>query len=562
MPDPIFSCYYRSAQLNALLHDYARQYPHLIALQRLGQSYEGQDIWVAIATQQATGHAADKPALWVDGNIHATEIAPSSACLYFIDTLVREYGRDPEITRCLDTRAFYICPRLNPDGADRALADAPEYLRSGTRAYPEPDPLPKGFRWRDIDGDGRILMMRLRDPHGAWKVSPEDPRLLIPRDPVETGGTYYRLLCEGEIVDYDGVTIPDTETTANLDFNRNFPASWRPEAEQAGAGPYPGSEPEVQAVMGWFATHPNITGAIAFHTMGGVLLRPRSNQADEHLPYEDLRLYQKIGEMGQKLTGYPHFSIFHGFANSAQQPVTGAFDDWAYDEQGLFAWTVEIWNPLAAAGIEVANPIRWYQSHPPEDDLKLLHWSDRALNGKGYVDWYPFEHPQFGTVELGGWHDFYCWRNPPPPYLEAELARFPRWLVWHLLISPCLAADSPTVEALGRDLYRIRWVIHNTGWLPTHLTEQACQKKVTTGLRCRITLSAGVKLLSNGGKRDLHLGELLGRTHQTPNPIWNHDLSRDRALAEWLLHAPQGGTVQLEATCSRAGRVEAEVELA
>ena len=28
-----------------------------------------------------------------------------------------EYGKDADITRALDTRAFYICPRINPDGA-------------------------------------------------------------------------------------------------------------------------------------------------------------------------------------------------------------------------------------------------------------------------------------------------------------------------------------------------------------------------------------------------------------------------------------------------------------
>lgn len=31
-----------------------------------------------------------------------------------------------------------------------------------------------------------------------------------------------------------------------------------------------------------------------------------------------------------------------------------------------------------------------------------------------------------------------AWRNPPPEFLEAEIARFPDWLVWDLLISPRL----------------------------------------------------------------------------------------------------------------------------
>ncbi|WP_208821859.1 M14 family zinc carboxypeptidase [Tolypothrix sp. PCC 7910] len=51
-------------------------------------------------------------------NIHATELAPSIVYLYLLQTLVTAYGTQPDITRCLDSRTFYICPRVNPDGAE------------------------------------------------------------------------------------------------------------------------------------------------------------------------------------------------------------------------------------------------------------------------------------------------------------------------------------------------------------------------------------------------------------------------------------------------------------
>ncbi|MCP5990330.1 hypothetical protein NL344_28315, partial [Klebsiella pneumoniae] len=87
-------------------------------------------------------------------------------------------------------------------------------------------------------------------------------------------------------------------------------------------------------------------------------------------------------------------------------------DDWAYDHLGLFAWTVEIWSPQKAAGIEKYDWIDWFREHPVEDDLKFLEWNDRELEGKGFIDWYPFEHPQLGPLELGGWDDLHTWRNP------------------------------------------------------------------------------------------------------------------------------------------------------
>ena len=73
------------------------------------------------------------------------------------------------------------------------------------------------------------------------------------------------------------------------------------------------------------------------------------------------------------------------------------------------------------------------KDHPAEDDLKLLRWNDEQLDGKGYVDWYPFEHPQLGEVELGGWDVMYCWGNVPPQFLEREIAPHSDFALWHLL---------------------------------------------------------------------------------------------------------------------------------
>ena len=194
-----FDTYYRYAELTPILQDLAAAHPQLLRVESIGRSFEGRDIWLATVTSFATGPDREKPALWVDGNIHATEVAGSMACLYLIHHLVTRYAADPEVTRCLDTRAFYICPRLNPDGAEWALADVPRLIRSSTRPYPHDEEPIGGLKREDVDGDGRVLTMRIRDPDGPWKVSDQDARLLVRRDPAETGGAYYRLLPEGRL---------------------------------------------------------------------------------------------------------------------------------------------------------------------------------------------------------------------------------------------------------------------------------------------------------------------------------------------------------------------------
>ncbi len=559
MPDVRFDTYYRYGDLTRILQAYAEKVPHLVRLESIGQSFEERDIWVATVTNLETGE--DKPALWVDGNIHASELSPSSTCLYLIQHLVSRYGTDPEVTRCLDTRAFYICPRVNPDGAEWALADKPKIIRSSTRPYPYDEEPIGGLVKEDVDGDGRMLMMRVPDPNGPWKPYPDEPRLLVRRDPTETGGQYYRLLPEGRIEDYDGATIRVQPNKEGLDLNRNFPVNWRQEPEQPGAGPYPASEPEVRAITHFITSHPNITVGVAFHTWSGVLLRPFADRDDKEMPAEDLWTYKKIGAKGTEITGYPAISVYHEFLYHPQKVTSGGFDDWMYDQLGLFGWTVEIWSPQRQAGIEEYKYIDWYREHDIQDDLKMLQWSDEVLGGKGYEAWYPFEHPQLGPVELGGWNMLYAFRNPPPQFLEKEIAPFADWLVWHLLISPRLEPYQVSANPLGGDTYHVRLVLHNTGWLPTYVTKKALDKKLVRGVVCEIELPEGATLET--GEPRVELGQLEGRAYKSITPVGFNpfDATEDRAKVEWVVRAPQKGQVKLTARHERAGAFVAEVEL-
>ena len=561
MPQVRFDTYYQYEDLTRILQGYAQEYPRLVQLESIGRSYEGHGIWLVPVTNSETGPASDKPALWVDGNIHATEVAASSACLYLIQRLVTGYQADADVTHCLDTRAFYICPRVNPDGAELALADRPRVIRSSTRPYPHDEEPLGGLVMEDVDGDGRMLMMRMADPNGAWKVSPEEPRLLVRREPTETGGQYYRLFREGRVENFDGAIIELAPVKEGLDLNRNFPINWRQEHEQEGAGPYPTSEPEVRTIVDFIANHPNITGGVAFHTMSGVLLRPYGDKSDEALPAEDLWTYRTIGQKGTDLTGYPAISVYHDFRYHPHEVITGVFNDWLYEHLGLYAWVVEIWSPQRQAGLEGFDYIEWRREHPLEDDLKLLQWSDEILDGKGYVDWYPFEHPELGPVELGGWNWLYAFKNPPLELLEEEIAPFADWLIWHLLISPRLEIHQAKAEPLGQDAYLLQLVVQNSGWLPTYITKKAKENKVVRGVIAQIELPSGATLVS--GQRREELGELEGRAYK-PSAHFTYyasDITEDRAKVEWVVHAPQGGATKITVQHDRAGRATAAVEL-
>ncbi len=571
LSDLRFDTYYRYDQLTDLLEQLAEAFPELLTLQSLGKSFEGRQIWLATVTNRNTGPHLHKPAIWMDGNIHSTEVSASSACLYMLDYLLGQYGSDEAVTEMVDTRTFYVVPRVNPDGAELALADDPVHLRSSVRPYPfDEDPV-EGLEVEDLDGDGRILSMRVPDPNGPWKPCPEDPRLLVLRDPADRTGPFYRLLPEGRMLPgWDGVTLKEAPFKNRLDLNRNFPAFWRTEAEQQGAGPYPASEPEVRALVSFFAEHPNICHALTFHTYSGVLLRPYSTDPDDHFPTEDLRMFKLIGKKGEECTGYPALSIYHDFRYHPKEVITGGFDEWVYDHFGAFAWTVEIWSPFRQAGVkkgfEVGTKsgeyrfIDWAREHPLEEDLALLRWSDEKLDGRGYVSWYPFEHPDFGPVELGGWDFSYAFRNPPPHLLEKEIAAFPAWVLWQAQSTPLLGLLKEQVRPLGDDCFQLEVVVENQGWLPTYVTKKALERKCCRDLVAELDLPEGCTLVT--GQLRTEAGQLEGMAYKALSPVFKPaDWSEDRVRLLWVVCAPQGGQIRLTIRHDRAGRLERTLNL-
>ena len=84
LPKPEFDRFYKHSELTQLLQNFASARPDLVELRELGRSHENRPIWVLVITRKSTGADIDKPAFWVDGNIHAAELTASTACLYWL----------------------------------------------------------------------------------------------------------------------------------------------------------------------------------------------------------------------------------------------------------------------------------------------------------------------------------------------------------------------------------------------------------------------------------------------------------------------------------------------
>jgi len=128
-----FNHYFTNEEMESLLKNWAETYENIMALSTIGMSHEKRPIWLAAITNKATGADKDKPALWLDANIHATEISGTTVTMFAIHSLLSGYGQDPGVTRILDQSTIYIVPRINPDGAALSMAANPRYIRSGVR---------------------------------------------------------------------------------------------------------------------------------------------------------------------------------------------------------------------------------------------------------------------------------------------------------------------------------------------------------------------------------------------------------------------------------------------
>jgi hypothetical protein len=556
-----FDRFLRYDELTTWLQDLVATHPDLLAIESYGTSHEGRDLWLVTATDATTGAHDTKPAHWIDASIHAVELTGTVAACHVLQHLVDGHAAgDATVTAALRTRTFYVVPRVNPDGAEWVLADSPRHRRSSTRPWPWADAHEwPGAHVTDVDGDGRILQMRIPDPDGAWTPHPEDARLLIPV-PFDAGpggeagaAPRYRLLAECRVVDHDGFTVPTPRPPEGLDLNRNFPAGWG--TKVTGSGDHPLSEPEILALVRAISARPNICGYNAFHTSGGVLLRPSSTAADSELPPDDVWAYTELGRRGTELTGYPVHSVFEDFTWDRRDTMSGAADDWVYEHLGVFGWTTEFWDVIAAATDHRANTKIWYLGPTDEEALAVLRWCDEHAPG-GHVDWYPFTHPDLGEVELGGWPDVGVWTNPPLSRLKAEVAPHAAFAVAQALAAPSLEIRRSRVVPLGERTWRVEVGVANTGWLPTDVSARARKNAMVRPTVAELT-GAGATVV--GGPARQKLGQLDGRA--ALRFADGHDGTPDRALATWVVEADPGTEVTVAAWHPRAGRAEAALTL-
>ena len=448
--------YHDNADILDFCERMVEAHPDLVRLEVIGQSYKGNDILALTITDFKKGDPDDKPAFFIQANIHPNELQGTEIAMYTAWYLAENHGTIPFITNLLRDRTFYILPTINPDGRDYFIYEPnnPNSPRSGLMPFDDDGDWEvdeDGFD--DLNGDGHITMMRRKNPNGRWIEDPNNPLRMI-RAPEGERGEYELLGYEG--IDRDGDGRVNEDRTGYYDPNRDWGWNWQPDYVQRGALMYPFASPENRAVKDFVLSKPNIAGAQSYHNYGGMFLRgPGAEEDRGSYDRSDLRVYDLIGEKGEKIVpGYRYLTVYKDLYS-----VFGGDVDFFHGVRGVYSFVNELMTSYLLFHDEEQIG-RWENKQFYEFDKYLLF-------GDGYVEWEPFDHPQFGPIEIGGPKKNYV-RNHPGFLLEEDAHRNMAFTLYHAHQMPLLEVREPTAREISRNLTEINLTIDNVRATPTH----------------------------------------------------------------------------------------------
>ena len=457
-----FNRWHDTNELTADMKRLQAAFPKFLKLESIGKSYDGRDLMVMTINNPATGPESSKAGMYVEANVHGNEIQGGEVCLYTIWYLMENYGRIDDVTRLVDERVFYIIPTVNPDGRQYFMEGPGGNARSGhVPVDDDNDGLFDEDPPEDINGNGIIEQIRKFVPgEGNYRISRTNPNTLEPV-PFGEKGDYILLGQEG--IDNDGDGLVNEDGPGSYDPNRNWPSDWQPDYVQSGAMDYPFQLPEARAVADFLKAHPNIAGVQSYHNNGGMILRGPGAESVGEYPMGDVRFYDELGQNGERILPFYRYIVLW----SGLYTVHGGFIDYTNDGLGIPSFSNELWNgdqyfTSPALKEQQADP-----SSPIAPALSRYYFDKYLEFGDEFVEWKPYDHAQFGQVEMGGVWKKYQGRVPPRFMNEELCHRNMAFSLYQAGEMPLIRMGETSVEKIGGDVYRVFIDITNPKVIPT-----------------------------------------------------------------------------------------------
>ena len=166
---------------------------------------------------------------------------------------------------------MYIIPRANPDGAELMFGKVKSFRRTNARKVDDDnDGRVDEDGPEDLNGDGFISVMRVKDPKGPYMVHPDDARLLRRADAAKGEAGGWSVYWEG--IDNDGDGFINEDGPGGVDLNRNF--QHRYPYYTPDAGPHMVSEPETRAMMDYILKKKNVAMILTYGASDNLITAP------------------------------------------------------------------------------------------------------------------------------------------------------------------------------------------------------------------------------------------------------------------------------------------------
>jgi hypothetical protein len=266
---------------------------------------------------------------------------------------------------------------------------------------------------------------------------------------------------------------------------------------------------------------------------GNYLYRPPNNRhfnpitgEEEPFPPEDEAIYQVFGNKYSEIINKQPVKISMGQGGPPRNGANwGIMVGWAFDHYGVFSWVPEIGS---------YQPFCDYDKDGKATEIERLRWNDEEWGGKIFVDWKPYNHPQLGKVEIGGfvrklynpkyktYTNLMCY---PGPVFEDFLVKHTKWNLYLVSMSPYVRIIDVEVTPGEAGYFKIAAKIQNQGFLPTNVTQQAVRNRTAKTVKATISL-AGATLVM--GKARVDVGHLRGHTPRSSSPV---------QTVEWMVKA-------------------------
>jgi len=567
---PSFDKYHTNSEVQQMLAKLQSGNPSAIKIHDIASSPGGEPVQVL----EIGANLKNVPAIFVGANFEGNVPLSTEGALYFAKMVLDS----AQYTKNLK---WYILPNPNPDAAKGYFAKAKyERVVNDFAINNDADEATNEDGFDDLNGDGFITQMRLKDPEGKMISSKADPRIMVAADASKGERGEYKMYFEGIDNDGDGQYNEDGEGGINVGIG--FPHLFPRDKKEAGL--WSGQTPEVYNLMRFIYDRPEIVmvytlGSSDFcaappkggrkgganlqsikiparyarmfdidpnqtFTMDEVIemVKSRVPAGMEVTPSmvagmlglgaavnpleDDLKFYTKFSEDYKK---YLESKKFNTERLSAPGDKDGSFELWACYHLGVPSFSMNLFTvpkvkeekkengetvsledvekmsaeeftalgeekidtflkannapdrftasgvlemmksgrftPKQMAAMLKSAPKKEKDGELSEKDKALLAYTDKALEGKGFIPWQKYNHPKLGEVEIGGYIP-YLESTPKPEMIDSLLGTQLPWLLQLTTKLPQIGIASEKITVMGGNVYKVELYIENKGYLP------------------------------------------------------------------------------------------------